>query len=402
VLPDAVVTMFRDGLDRGGLEFLKHGPRTPAERLAFSQRVPLDAHLDAAPADEAEQTRFRQSGKFDGARYFVGSDRNLYQRTGAIEEPLAARLRRGFETAVGGFSTQSVEEPLADLAAIHGAEGITVLAGGTAADVLDEQDQTAVNYDPATLEKISDVHAANSPPSEYDVLAREFLRAQRVNPTAWRLAEPAPDSLQAAFEEFGELPDIADTFYFVGPDGVVYRRNEFTLEGPVSARYRALDELIRQASASDAPPRDPWDIFWEGLSASGPGVLVGSIRNPWGRRGKPETREQLRAMHEQLEDLGFTVESGGKLKEKQFPGFGKGTWGGSGNTGSFYGDLVASNRGGRRTIFETVNTDSKGKITGRDWLKLFYKHLRSGDSVVGVPKRPDRRKHRPIDEESDE
>lgn len=103
VLPDAVVNSFRESLDREGLDFLKHGPRTPAERLAFAQRVHPGAHMSARLAPDATRNRVRETGGFDWTRYFVGPDGRLYLRDEAAAEPLAYRLRRGMEDAVGGF-----------------------------------------------------------------------------------------------------------------------------------------------------------------------------------------------------------------------------------------------------------------------------------------------------------
>jgi hypothetical protein len=49
-LRDDVVAMFRGSFDEDGLDFLKRGPRTAQERLAYAQRVRPDAHLTARPA----------------------------------------------------------------------------------------------------------------------------------------------------------------------------------------------------------------------------------------------------------------------------------------------------------------------------------------------------------------
>ena len=49
-LPDSVVNAFRESLDSAGLRFMKHGPRPPAEELAFAQRIAPDAHKHAARA----------------------------------------------------------------------------------------------------------------------------------------------------------------------------------------------------------------------------------------------------------------------------------------------------------------------------------------------------------------
>ncbi len=43
--PDAAVNLFRDSLGDAGLRFLKYGPRSSLERLAFAQQVRPDANL---------------------------------------------------------------------------------------------------------------------------------------------------------------------------------------------------------------------------------------------------------------------------------------------------------------------------------------------------------------------
>jgi hypothetical protein len=103
-LPDAVVNLFRDSLDDDGLGFLKHGPRSSREQLAFAQQVHPDAHLSALSAPATEQGRFQEGGAFDSNRHFVGPDQRLYLRSSGTEEPLAYSLRRGIENAVGGFA----------------------------------------------------------------------------------------------------------------------------------------------------------------------------------------------------------------------------------------------------------------------------------------------------------
>lgn len=108
ILPDAVVNSFRDSLDEESLRFIKHGPRTPAEHLAFAQSVGPGSHLSAMRAPDDQQSRFREQGVFDAARYFLGPDRFLYGRGDATVEPAAFRLRRAIENAVGGYHRPDV------------------------------------------------------------------------------------------------------------------------------------------------------------------------------------------------------------------------------------------------------------------------------------------------------
>jgi hypothetical protein len=102
-LPDDVIIMFQESFNPDGLDFLRRGPRTAAERLAYTQRVAPDAHLNAQPAPMDAQRRFADHGVVDQGRHFVGPDRVLYLRSPDSAEPEFFGARRGFETAVGGL-----------------------------------------------------------------------------------------------------------------------------------------------------------------------------------------------------------------------------------------------------------------------------------------------------------
>jgi hypothetical protein len=102
ILPDSVVGMFRDSLDDDGLRFLKYGPRSSLEQLAFAQQIHPDAYLSASSAPQSDQSQFQQDRTFDKNRQFVGPDQRLCLRSSGTEEPLAHSLRRGIENAVGG------------------------------------------------------------------------------------------------------------------------------------------------------------------------------------------------------------------------------------------------------------------------------------------------------------
>jgi hypothetical protein len=112
-LPDAVVRSFQEALDGEGLRFLRHGPRTDSERLAFAQSVGPGAHSVAVRAPERMQKQFQERHVFDRGRYFVGPDLALYVRDGDTTEPLAYRVRRQIENAVGGYTQPDVEQLLA-------------------------------------------------------------------------------------------------------------------------------------------------------------------------------------------------------------------------------------------------------------------------------------------------
>ncbi|WP_162913287.1 hypothetical protein [Rhodospirillaceae bacterium SYSU D60014] len=103
LLPQSVVKLYREQLDDDGLDFLKRGPRSTAERLAFAQRVHPAAYRTAERLSEDDQRRFEAHGEIDSYAAFVGPDGVVYRRNGDSDESLAARIRRGFETAVGGY-----------------------------------------------------------------------------------------------------------------------------------------------------------------------------------------------------------------------------------------------------------------------------------------------------------
>ncbi|MFN0193698.1 MAG: hypothetical protein ACKVP5_17275 [Aestuariivirga sp.] len=102
-IPDSVIHSFRESLDAPELNFLKRGPRSWPEELAFSQRVHPKSHRTAEEAPIEEQRELRSSGSFDQSSYFLGPDLKLYKRRPEDTEPLAQRLRRGLEQAIGGI-----------------------------------------------------------------------------------------------------------------------------------------------------------------------------------------------------------------------------------------------------------------------------------------------------------
>lgn len=114
-LSDDVVAMFRESFDEDGLDFLKRGPRTAQERLAYAQRVRPDAHLTAPPASTHMQRRFADHGVIDRERYFVGPNGFAYLRSDDSAEVGPAVTRRSFESAVGGFAPVSFEQAVANL-----------------------------------------------------------------------------------------------------------------------------------------------------------------------------------------------------------------------------------------------------------------------------------------------
>lgn len=170
ILPDAVVNLFRESLDDEGLGFLKHGPRSPLERLAFAQRVNPHAHLSSSPAPATEQGRFRGSGAFDSNRHFVGPDRRVYLRNGGTDEPLAYSLRRGIENAAGGFGQPELPEIIE--------ASFRKTQGGAGTDQLQRRRQ-AQNWPGATLTPEDSV--APLPPRipEVKAISSKFRQIER-------------------------------------------------------------------------------------------------------------------------------------------------------------------------------------------------------------------------------
>lgn len=109
LVPRAAVAMYRDSLDEDGLDFLYHGPRTDAERLAYAQRVHPRAYERADPAPQHVQRMIRETGEIDRAGTFLGPNGVLYRRDPDSAEPTAARIRRGFEQ-IAGRPNPSVHE----------------------------------------------------------------------------------------------------------------------------------------------------------------------------------------------------------------------------------------------------------------------------------------------------
>lgn len=112
LLPESVINLYREQLDENGLDFLRRGPRSTAERLAFAQRVHPAAYQTAEPLSAQDQQRFKAHGLIDSHAAFVGPDGVVYRRDEDSREDLATRIRRGFETLVGGYDRPGLGELL--------------------------------------------------------------------------------------------------------------------------------------------------------------------------------------------------------------------------------------------------------------------------------------------------
>jgi hypothetical protein len=272
-------------------------------------------------------------------------------------------------------------------------------------------------YDPATAAKIADNEAFNRPLSTYEWVVRDFLRAQRINPATWQMAEPLPEDAQKTFRDNGyQIWAAIEPFAFVGPDGVLYRKNEYTREDPGSARIRVFNWLQEQAKAADEPPPDPIDVFWKAVAAGQfipgaqyrgpvPPTVLGQmpprvpappvspapaasaaagkrVPNPWGSPGKPETQIQNLAIEAYIKRTNPTWEhvAGGSKRAKAIPGlFGS-------NTGSYFGDLVFRTPDGKLVTIETTSVNRLGKETNAEWEKSLWGFLRGAGDVYNIPK----------------
>jgi hypothetical protein len=111
-LPASVVNLYRDSLDEKGPDFLRRGPRSFEEQLAFAQQVRPDGHRNAPIASDEDQWRFRLWRDVDWARSFVGPDGIVCSRDLIAEEKPEARIRRLYEHAIGGLGPPSLDELL--------------------------------------------------------------------------------------------------------------------------------------------------------------------------------------------------------------------------------------------------------------------------------------------------
>jgi hypothetical protein len=79
--------------DADALDFIRGGPRNPAEALAFAQGVALDSDLVSERAPAEMQARFQRSGEIATDRHFVGPNGRVYLRGENILEPESHHMR---------------------------------------------------------------------------------------------------------------------------------------------------------------------------------------------------------------------------------------------------------------------------------------------------------------------
>src|SRR5262245_37497116 len=115
-----------------------------------------------------------------------------------------------------------------------------------------------------------------------------------------------------------------------------------------------MAEARRIEAERDAPPTNPWDVFWTGLPFAG--VWGGTNR---GRRGGPRTRDELEQTVRSLESKNLKHEQGSRnlqrqeISEEYIPGPG------GGSEGAIYPDATLMSRNNPQVIMrleqQTVN-----------------------------------------------
>jgi hypothetical protein len=313
-----LVRLYPD-LDNDSRSFLKYGPRSPAEKLAYAQRVNPLAHLDALPAPQDVQQRFQDTGELEETdRFFVGPDGRIYLRNEDSDEQLGAKVRRGYEQAIGGFDEPTVKESLSDISE-------------------------------STRAKRADVELHNPPTMPEQEERERMLAPYNINPAAWQSGTRAKEEDQRILQEAGYLWDAIYPWSYIGPDGALYYKNELTRPEPFSQRRRLRDWSETQNYLRTLPPPTVDELQFAAMANGGyipggrhvrfansksgryvrPGSLEAGLeirarladiprlaalygwkqapqpatnpqalkkrfwRKRWGRRGSPETRDDL-------------------------------------------------------------------------------------------------------------
>ena len=263
--------------------FLKHGPRSAAEKLAYAQEVHPLAHLDAEPASREIQRKFEEYGNLDRSGYFVGPDGRVYQRNEDSEERPGAKVRRGFEKVIGGFAIPDVNESLSQISE-------------------------------ATRSKRADVELYNPPtlPEQED---RERLLAEyHINPKAWQSGRRAPEEDQETFRDAGYVWDAIYPFAYAGPDGVLYYKTELTQPDPLSAYNNARDWVETQEYLHNLPPATADELTFRAMSNNGMlpgGRQVRFANTSSGKFAPPGSLEARSAIDARLNQIPRVVEHTG-------------------------------------------------------------------------------------------
>jgi hypothetical protein len=367
-IPLSVVNLYRERLDEKALNFLRHGPRSFEEQLAYAQQVDPTAYRNASPASDEAQQRFGQWRDVDWGTSFVGPDGIVYLRHPLGEEKPAARIRRYYESSVGGYVGPSLDQLLGQLGFPDPSARLT----------------------PEAKAKLAELPPDHRPYSATDTAWRTFAHEQRVNPDTWRYGKAVPEDDQRDYW-FGTGRDLAPSYsngYFVGPDGVLYRQNALTRPDKATQFSDAFRHKLAEEELRDNPP-DPWDLFWNGLQNTGPGFFAGIVR--YGSRGGPQTQDDLEAVLNKVRSrnkgtlehiAGSRNQQGNDEKEEYIPGpFG-------GRSGSVRPDATLRASSGDHVRIEQQDVDMRtGKVSNREWLKQLWEFLSThSQGYDGVPR----------------
>ena len=304
-IPTSVINLYRESLDDAGLSFLRHGPQSFDEQLAYAQQVRPDAYRRTLPAPPAAQERFRQWRDVDWDNSFVGPDGIVYRRSLFGEEQPAARIRRAYENTVGGYEHPSLDKLLQQMG----------------------YPDPSTRWSPETRARIADIPPADRPYSVDDTAWRAWADEQGVNPDTWRFGKPLPAKFQRSYQ-FGIERDPPEAYgggVFVGPDGILYRQSARTRPDNATRNSHAFRHLWAREEIRDHPP-DPWNLLGNGLEAAGPGLLLGGVIRS-GSRGNAETQQELadlvdaaRRSNRNLKHVaGSKNEQGKEVKEDYIP-----------------------------------------------------------------------------------
>jgi hypothetical protein len=269
-LPASVINQYRDGLDQEGQDFLRRGPRSFEEQLAYAQQVRPSAFQNATPASMDDQLRFWRGRDVDWAGNFVGPNGVVYIRDDwmNVEKP-EARIFRAYENMVGGFKRPKLDDLLNQLNLRDRLEG----------------------YSPETKAKIADVESFDRPPSADQAAWEDWARDQGVNPATWFMAERMPEEWQTGYWS-GESRDVAPVLNkgsFIGPDGFMYRRNDQTRD-LVAEKAAGIEHERIVDALRDAPPPSLEEVYDRFLSSGGllPQPIMGRGYRPWKRRTRQD------------------------------------------------------------------------------------------------------------------
>ncbi len=159
-------------------------------------------------------------------------------------EAYGARIRRGYEQAVGGFPAPTINQALNEIAK-------------------------------STRTKRADVEAFEPPLSLNEQARRKFLRDQQPIRTTWTQTTPMDDDAQRVLRETGTLLPSVESAGFVGPDNVAYYRNDIVKEDKLSQARRVREWQEELEWRKTHPDPNIGDVIWTAVG--------GGAHLPYGR-----------------------------------------------------------------------------------------------------------------------